>query len=177
MSRRRTARCGCTFCLRYYVCVQMRGPGCAWARFRPCLGPYSCMVPLLALTHGTSACGRSRSRCLTRSHHPGVGTRSRLHHRRTPPLTPTYIHRHQLRGIVWVYLDFYPIPEVSPYKSFPQPTKRSTTKGLCVYDLERERQINAISTACAMYGKAGYYYLQVGHPLHAQYVAFLINPN
>jgi hypothetical protein len=40
---------------------------CAWARFRPCLGPCSCMVPRLALTRGTSACGRSHSRCLTRS--------------------------------------------------------------------------------------------------------------
>jgi hypothetical protein len=28
------------FCLRYYVCVPTRGPRCAWALFRPCLGVF-----------------------------------------------------------------------------------------------------------------------------------------
>ena len=62
---------------------------CADARFRPCSGPCSRMVPRLASISGTSACGRSRSRCSIRSRRTCVETRSRPHHHPTPSLTPT----------------------------------------------------------------------------------------
>jgi hypothetical protein len=57
---RRTACCGRTFCLRYYVCEPTRGPG-AHGRAIQTLLRTSCTVLRLALTCRASTCGRSCS--------------------------------------------------------------------------------------------------------------------
>ena len=71
-----TAHCGCTFILRFYVCAPMRGPR------------YACPTVVWCPLSLNSACGRSCSLRLIRSHRMYARARSPHH----PPSPDTTTH-------------------------------------------------------------------------------------